>query len=109
MARQPDVNIMRVAFQALSAVLGGTQSLHTNSRDEAMALPSDSSVLIALRTQQVIGYEIGVADTVDSLGGGIIPDEDIPALKEAGIVEIFTPGTNTVTVAEFIKEKIGRS
>jgi len=68
-AQQPDVNIMRVAFQALSAVLGGTQSLHTNSRDEAMALPSDSSVLIALRTQQVIGYEIGVADTVDPLGG----------------------------------------
>ncbi|WP_347490974.1 acyl-CoA mutase large subunit family protein [Desulfoscipio sp. XC116] len=68
-AQQPDVNIMRVAYQALSAVLGGTQSLHTNSRDEALALPSDSSVLIALRTQQVIGYEIGAADTVDPLGG----------------------------------------
>ncbi len=68
-AQQPDVNIMRVAFQALSAVLGGTQSLHTNSRDEALALPSDSSVLIALRTQQVIGYETGAADTVDPLGG----------------------------------------
>jgi methylmalonyl-CoA mutase N-terminal domain/subunit len=68
-AQQPDVNIMRVAFQALSAVLGGTQSLHTNSRDEALALPTEESVLIALRTQQVIGYEIGVADTVDPLGG----------------------------------------
>ena len=68
-AQQPDVNIMRVAFQALSAVLGGTQSLHTNSRDEALALPSEHSVLLALRTQQVIGYEIGVADTVDPLGG----------------------------------------
>jgi methylmalonyl-CoA mutase N-terminal domain/subunit len=68
-AQQPDVNIMRVAFQALSSVLGGTQSLHTNSRDEALALPSEHSVLIALRTQQVIGYEIGVADTVDPLGG----------------------------------------
>jgi methylmalonyl-CoA mutase N-terminal domain/subunit len=68
-AQQPDVNIMRVAFQALSAVLGGTQSLHTNSRDEALALPSQSSVLLALRTQQVIGYEIGVTDTVDPLGG----------------------------------------
>lgn len=68
-AQQPDVNIMRVAFQALSAVLGGTQSLHTNSRDEALALPSQSSVLIALRTQQVIGYEIGVTDAVDPLGG----------------------------------------
>lgn len=68
-AQQPDVNIMRVAFQALSAVLGGTQSLHTNSRDEALALPTEHSVLIALRTQQVIGYEIGAADTVDPLGG----------------------------------------
>ncbi len=68
-AQQPDVNIMRVAFQALSAVLGGTQSLHTNSRDEALALPSEHSVLLALRTQQVIGYEIGAADTVDPLGG----------------------------------------
>lgn len=68
-AQQPDTNIMRVAFQALSAVLGGTQSLHTNSRDEALALPSQQSVLIALRTQQVIGYEIGVTDTVDPMGG----------------------------------------
>jgi len=68
-AQQPDVNIMRVAYQALSAVLGGTQSLHTNSRDEALALPTEESVLIALRTQQVIGYEIGVADTVDPLAG----------------------------------------
>lgn len=68
-AQQPDVNLMRVAFQALSAVLGGTQSLHTNSRDEALALPSEHSVLLALRTQQVIGYEIGAADTVDPLGG----------------------------------------
>jgi methylmalonyl-CoA mutase, N-terminal domain len=68
-AQQPDVNLMRVAFQALSAVLGGTQSLHTNSRDEALALPSEQSVLLALRTQQVIGYEIGATDTVDPLGG----------------------------------------
>lgn len=68
-AQQPDVNIMRVAFQALSAVLGGTQSLHTNSRDEALALPTEHSVLIALRTQQVVGYEIGATDTVDPLGG----------------------------------------
>jgi methylmalonyl-CoA mutase, N-terminal domain len=68
-AQQPDVNLMRVAYQALSAVLGGTQSLHTNSRDEALALPSEASVLLALRTQQVVGYEIGAADTVDPLGG----------------------------------------
>lgn len=68
-AQQADVNIIRVAFQALSAVLGGTQSLHTNSKDEALALPSEDAVTIALRTQQVIGYEIGVTDTVDPLGG----------------------------------------
>jgi methylmalonyl-CoA mutase N-terminal domain/subunit len=68
-AQQPDVNIVRVAYQALSAVLGGTQSLHTNSRDEALALPTEESVLIALRTQQVIGYEIGAADTADPLAG----------------------------------------
>lgn len=68
-AQQPDVNIVRVAYQALSAVLGGTQSLHTNSKDEALALPNENSVLIALRTQQVIAEEIGVADTVDPLAG----------------------------------------
>ncbi len=68
-AQQPENNVMRVAFQALSAVLGGTQSLHTNSRDEAFALPSQDSVQIALRTQQLIGYEIGVCDTVDPLAG----------------------------------------
>ncbi len=68
-AQQPDVNLMRVAFQALSAVLGGTQSLHTNSRDEALSLPTEESVLLALRTQQVIAYETGVADMVDPLGG----------------------------------------
>ncbi len=68
-AQQPMVNIMRTAFEALSAVLGGTQSLHTNSYDEALALPCDESVMIALRTQQVIGYEIGVSDVVDPIGG----------------------------------------
>jgi len=68
-AQQPKNNIVRVAFQALSAVLGGTQSLHTNSMDEALCLPSEEAVQIALRTQQVIAYETGVTDTVDPLGG----------------------------------------
>lgn len=68
-AQQPDNNVVRVAYQALSAVLGGTQSLHTNSRDEAFALPSQASVQIALRTQQLIAYETGAADTVDPLAG----------------------------------------
>ena len=68
-AQQPMNNIVRVAFQALSAVLGGTQSLHTNSMDEALCLPSEQAVQVALRTQQLIAYETGVADTVDPLGG----------------------------------------
>ncbi len=68
-AQQPYNNIVRVALQALSAVLGGTQSLHTNSYDEAYALPSQQAVTVALRTQQLIAHESGVADTVDPLGG----------------------------------------
>ena len=68
-AQQPDNNVVRVAFQALAAVFGGTQSLHTNSRDEAYALPTEDSVRIALRTQQIIAYESGVVDMIDPLGG----------------------------------------
>jgi methylmalonyl-CoA mutase N-terminal domain/subunit len=68
-AQQPYNNVVRVALQALSAVLGGTQSLHTNSFDEAYALPSEQAVMVALRTQQLIAYESGVVDTVDPLGG----------------------------------------
>jgi methylmalonyl-CoA mutase N-terminal domain/subunit len=68
-AQQPDNNVVRVAFQALAAVLGGTQSLHTNSRDEAYALPTEESVRLALRTQQLIAYESGVADVIDPFGG----------------------------------------
>jgi len=68
-AQQPMNNIVRVAFQAMSAVLGGTQSLHTNSMDEALCLPSEQAVQVALRTQQLIAYETGVADTVDPMGG----------------------------------------
>ncbi|RMF58051.1 MAG: methylmalonyl-CoA mutase [Calditrichaeota bacterium] len=68
-AQQPDNNIARVTMQALAAVLGGTQSLHTNSKDEALGLPTEESARIALRTQQIIAHETGVADTVDPLGG----------------------------------------
>jgi methylmalonyl-CoA mutase N-terminal domain/subunit len=68
-AQQPDNNVVRVAFQALAAVLGGTQSLHTNSRDEAYALPTEDSVRLALRTQQLIAFESGVADMIDPFGG----------------------------------------
>jgi len=68
-AQQPDNNIVRVAVQAMAAVLGGTQSLHTNSKDEALALPSQEAAKIALRTQQIIGYESGVTKTVDPMAG----------------------------------------
>jgi len=68
-AQQPDVNIVRVTLQALAAVLGGTQSLHTNARDEALALPTEASALLALRTQQIIATESGVTNTIDPLAG----------------------------------------
>ena len=68
-AQQPMNNLVRVAYQALAAVLGGTQSLHTNSFDEALALPTDEAAMLALRTQQIIAYESGVTDTVDPFGG----------------------------------------
>ncbi|MGA1862690.1 methylmalonyl-CoA mutase family protein [Deferribacter thermophilus] len=71
-AQQPENNIVRVAIQALAAVLGGTQSLHTNSYDEALALPTEKSVRIALRTQQIIAHESGVADTIDPLAGSYL-------------------------------------
>ncbi len=71
-AQQPDNNVVRVTLQALAAVLGGTQSLHTNSRDEALSLPTEESVQIALRTQQIIAYESGVADTIDPLAGSYL-------------------------------------
>ncbi|MBL9123450.1 MAG: methylmalonyl-CoA mutase, partial [Planctomycetaceae bacterium] len=68
-AQQPEVNVVRVAYQALAAVLGGCQSLHTNSRDETLSLPTEEAVTIALRTQQVLAYETGVPNMVDPLGG----------------------------------------
>ncbi|MBZ0253059.1 MAG: methylmalonyl-CoA mutase, partial [Candidatus Methylomirabilis sp.] len=71
-AQQPEINIVRVTIQALAAVLGGTQSLHTNSMDEALALPTEKSVQIALRTQQIIANESGVADFVDPLAGSYV-------------------------------------
>ena len=71
-AQQPDVNIVRVTLQALAAVLGGTQSLHTNARDEALALPTEASALLALRTQQILAAESGVANTIDPLAGSYV-------------------------------------
>jgi len=87
-AQQPENNIVRTAFQALAAVLGGTQSLHTNSMDETLALPSEKAVKIALRTQQLIAYETGVINTVDPLGGSYFV-ESLTDRMEKEAEEIF--------------------
>jgi len=81
-AQQPEVNVVRTTIQALAAVLGGTQSLHTNSMDEALSLPTENAARIALRTQQVIAYESGVADTVDPFAGSYAIEELTNQLEE---------------------------
>jgi methylmalonyl-CoA mutase N-terminal domain/subunit len=87
-AQQPEVNIIRTALEALAAVLGGTQSLHTNSFDEALALPTENAVRLALRTQQVIAHETGVVNTIDPLGGSYYV-EDLTSRLEAEAYEYF--------------------
>src|SRR5689334_19752700 len=87
-AQQPEVNIVRTAIEALAAVLGGTQSLHTNSFDEALALPTEDAVRIALRTQQVIAHETGVVNTIDPLGGSYYV-EDLTNRLEAEAYDYF--------------------
>jgi methylmalonyl-CoA mutase N-terminal domain/subunit len=84
-AQQPEVNVVRTALQALSAVLGGTQSLHTNAMDEALALPTEQSALLALRTQQVIAHETGVADTVDPLAGSYFVESLTDAIEKRSV------------------------
>ncbi|HEX5156432.1 MAG TPA: methylmalonyl-CoA mutase family protein [Ktedonobacterales bacterium] len=80
-AQQPDNNIVRTAYQAMAAVLGGTQSLHTNSKDEALSLPTEDAVRLALRTQQILAYETGVADTIDPLAGSYYVESLTDALE----------------------------
>ena len=87
-AQQPLNNVVRVALQALAGVLGGTQSLHTNSFDEALSLPTEEAVRVALRTQQIIAYESGVADSVDPLGGSYLL-EHLTAEIEKRVLEYF--------------------
>ncbi len=87
-AQQPEINVVRVAIQALAAVLGGTQSLHTNSMDEALALPSEMAVQVALRTQQIIAHESGVTNTIDPLGGSYFVEAQTRRL-EAEAYEYF--------------------
>ena len=87
-AQQPENNVVRVALQALAAILGGTQSLHTNSLDEAWALPSEDAALLALRTQQIIAHETGVVDTIDPLGGSYFV-ETLTNQVEQGALDYF--------------------
>jgi methylmalonyl-CoA mutase N-terminal domain/subunit len=94
-AQQPENNVVRVALQALAAVMGGTQSLHTNSMDEALWLPTEKSVRVALRTQQIIAYESGVADTIDPLAGSYVIEyltDEIERLAQETIQRIDAMG-----------------
>jgi len=84
-AQQPENNIVRVAIQALAAVLGGTQSLHTNSMDEALALPSEHAVTVALRTQQILAEESGVGNTIDPLGGSFFIEAMTNRIQEQAL------------------------
>jgi methylmalonyl-CoA mutase N-terminal domain/subunit len=102
-AQQPEVNIVRTALEALAAVLGGTQSLHTNSFDEALALPTEEAVRLALRTQQVIAHETGVVNTIDPLGGSYYVEHLTNAL-EAEAYEYFGRIEKLGGVVEAIKE-----
>ncbi|MCD6499719.1 MAG: methylmalonyl-CoA mutase family protein [Deltaproteobacteria bacterium] len=109
-AQQPDNNVVRVAYQALAAVLGGTQSLHTNSRDEAFALPTKESVTIALRTQQILAHESGVADTIDPFAGSYVVEamtDRIEREAEAYIEKIDSLGGAARSIeAGFMQDEI---
>ncbi|MCB9919803.1 MAG: methylmalonyl-CoA mutase [Planctomycetes bacterium] len=112
-SQQPPNNIVRVTMQALAAVLGGTQSLHTNSMDEALGLPTESSVTTALRTQQIIAHESGVADVIDPLGGAPFVEELTDRLENAAR-DLMTKidelgGAEKAIQAGFYQEEIHRS
>jgi methylmalonyl-CoA mutase N-terminal domain/subunit len=110
-AQQPENNIVRVAVQALAAILGGCQSLHTNSMDEALALPTETAVRIALRTQQVLAYESGVVDTADPLGGAYAVEaltRRIEEEAESYIVKIDSLGGSVSAIA-FMQREIQES
>ena len=111
--QQPDNNIVRVAIQALSAVLGGTQSLHTNGRDEALALPTEDAARIALRTQQIIGHESGVANTIDPIAGSYYL-ERLTSEIEQGATDLLARidaagGTLTAIETGFIQRQVQES
>jgi methylmalonyl-CoA mutase, N-terminal domain len=112
-AQQPLNNIMRVAFQAMSAVLGGTQSLHTNSYDEALALPSEVAVQVALRSQQVVAYETNVCETIDPLAGSYYLEkltDEVEARAQDYIDQIDRMGGAVAAIEKgFIQKEIGAS
>ncbi len=112
-AQQPLNNIMRVAFQAMSAVLGGTQSLHTNSYDEALALPSELAVQVALRSQQVVAFETNVCDTIDPLAGSYYIEkltDEVEARAQEYIDQIDRMGGAVAAIEKgFIQKEIGAS
>ncbi len=112
-AQQPQNNVMRVTLQALSAVLGGTQSLHTNSMDEAFSLPSEDAVKTALRTQQIIAFESGVPNTVDPLGGSFYVErltDDIEERAQAYLDQIDENGGAVAAIEQgFIQKEIQES
>ncbi len=107
-AQQPENNIVRVALQALAAVLGGCQSLHTNSMDEALALPSETAVRIALRTQQVLAHETGVAETIDPLGGAWAVERLTGEIEEAAsaYIEKIEGMGGSLHAIEFMQREI---
>ena len=112
-AQQPDNNIVRVAVQAMAAVMGGTQSLHTNGRDEALALPTEDAARIALRTQQIIGYESGVANTIDPFAGSYHIEKLTTEIEE-GARELLTRiesvgGTLRAIEAGYIQRQVQES
>lgn len=112
-AQQPENNIVRTAVQAIAAVLGGTQSLHTNSFDEALALPTEKSVEIALRTQQILAHESGIADTPDPLGGAYLIEkltDELEAKAMALIARVDELGGSVGAIeARFMQGEIGRA
>jgi methylmalonyl-CoA mutase N-terminal domain/subunit len=112
-AQQVDSNIVRVTVQTLAAVLGGTQSLHTNSRDEALALPTESSVRTALRTQQIVAYESGVANTIDPIAGSYYVEaltDCIEREAEEYILAIDEKGGMVAAIEEgYVQTEIQRS
>ena len=111
--QQPENNVVRVAIQALAAVLGGAQSLHTNGRDEALSLPTEEAARIALRTQQILGVETGVADTVDPLGGAYLVEDltdriERDARRLIDAIEAMG-GAVAAIEARFVQREIGRA